>query len=58
MMGIVNGVATALALATFLGIFWWAFSAGRARANHEAAMLPFIVPDEHAGEHEQEGSHE
>lgn len=46
MMAIVNGVATLLALATFLGIVWWAWSAGRARANHEASMLPFALPDE------------
>jgi cytochrome c oxidase cbb3-type subunit 4 len=39
-------VATLLALATFLGIVWWAWSAGRAKANHEASMLPFALPDE------------
>lgn len=58
MVGILNGIMTVLALATFLGIFWWAFSAGRRKANQEAAMLPFIVPDEAAGEHQQEGLHE
>jgi cytochrome c oxidase cbb3-type subunit 4 len=46
MLAIVNGVATLLALATFLGIVWWAWSARRAKANHEASMLPFALPDE------------
>ncbi|MYN11894.1 CcoQ/FixQ family Cbb3-type cytochrome c oxidase assembly chaperone [Pusillimonas sp. TS35] len=46
MLGIFNGIATLLVLATFLGIVWWAWSAGRAKANHEASMLPFALPDE------------
>ncbi|GAA5085877.1 MAG: CcoQ/FixQ family Cbb3-type cytochrome c oxidase assembly chaperone [Alcaligenaceae bacterium] len=46
MVGILNGIATALALLTFLGIVAWAWSKGRAKANHDASMLPFDLPDE------------
>ncbi|HLR13745.1 MAG TPA: cbb3-type cytochrome c oxidase subunit 3 [Burkholderiaceae bacterium] len=46
MMGVITGIVTALALLTFLGIVWWAFSAGRKKANEEAASLPFLVEDE------------
>lgn len=45
-MGIVNGIVTAIALVTFIGIVWWAYSRGRAKANAEAALLPFAQPDE------------
>ena len=48
MIAVINGIATILAMATFLGICWWAFSRGRAQANSEAAMLPFALPDEDA----------
>ncbi|MFA5597057.1 MAG: CcoQ/FixQ family Cbb3-type cytochrome c oxidase assembly chaperone [Pusillimonas sp.] len=46
MMGVINGIVTLLALLTFIGIVVWAFSRGRAKANTEAAMLPFALPDE------------
>ncbi|WP_298053242.1 CcoQ/FixQ family Cbb3-type cytochrome c oxidase assembly chaperone [uncultured Paenalcaligenes sp.] len=46
MVGILNGIATALALITFLGIVVWAWSRGRSKANHDASMLPFDLPDE------------
>ncbi|MHC3915297.1 CcoQ/FixQ family Cbb3-type cytochrome c oxidase assembly chaperone [Alcaligenes nematophilus] len=46
MLAIINAVVTALAMATFLGICWWAFSRGRRQANEEAAFLPFALPDE------------
>ena len=46
MLGILNGVITGLALLTFLGIIAWAWSKGRAKANHDASMLPFDLPDE------------
>ncbi|HLT98572.1 MAG TPA: CcoQ/FixQ family Cbb3-type cytochrome c oxidase assembly chaperone [Burkholderiaceae bacterium] len=46
MIGIINGIATILAMVTFLGICCWAFSRGRSEANREASMLPFAVPDE------------
>ncbi|ASC89214.1 CcoQ/FixQ family Cbb3-type cytochrome c oxidase assembly chaperone [Alcaligenes nematophilus] len=46
MLAIINAVVTALAMATFLGICWWAFSRGRRQANEEAALLPFALPDE------------
>ncbi|HYG45422.1 MAG TPA: CcoQ/FixQ family Cbb3-type cytochrome c oxidase assembly chaperone [Bordetella sp.] len=45
-MHIINAIMTAVSLATFLGIVWWAYSRGRQRANHESAMLPFALPDE------------
>lgn len=46
MFGILMGIVTALALITFLGIVAWAWSKGRAQANHDASMLPFDLPDE------------
>ncbi len=46
MTGIYTGIATALALLTFIGIVWWAFSSGRKKDNEEAASLPFLVEDE------------
>ncbi|MGE8546446.1 cbb3-type cytochrome oxidase subunit 3 [Alcaligenes sp. WGS1538] len=45
-MAMVNAVVTFLAMLTFLGICWWAFSRGRRQANQEAALLPFALPDE------------
>lgn len=58
-MAMLNAVATIIAMLTFLGIVWWAFSRGRAKANYDASMLPFSVPDE--GDLEKKkvgGSHE
>lgn len=46
MMGILNGIVTLIALVTFIAIIFWAFSKGRAKANKEASMLPFDLPDE------------
>ena len=48
MVAILNAISTVLAMATFFGIIWWAFSKGRQQANYEAAMLPFALPDEGA----------
>ena len=45
-MAILNALATVLAMLTFFGIVWWAWSSGRKQANREAAMLPFALPDE------------
>ncbi len=45
-MGLINGIATAVALLTFIGIVWWAFSRGREKANRDSANLPFLQPDE------------
>jgi len=45
-MGILNGIVTGIALITFIGIVWWAYSRGRAKANTDASMLPFALPDE------------
>lgn len=41
-----NGLMTLIALLTFIGIVWWAFSRGRSKANRDSAMLPFAQPDE------------
>ncbi|MBB5217064.1 cbb3-type cytochrome oxidase subunit 3 [Parapusillimonas granuli] len=57
-MAIINAIATVLAMLTFLGIVWWAFSRVRAQANHEASMLPFALPDEFMTEKKEGGSHE
>lgn len=57
-MAILNAIATLLALLTFLGIIWWAFSRGRAQANNEAAMLPFALPDEGENNPRDGGSRE
>jgi cytochrome c oxidase cbb3-type subunit 4 len=46
MVAVLNAISTVLAMATFIGIIIWAFSKGRRQANHEAAMLPFVLPDE------------
>ncbi|MDN3988377.1 cbb3-type cytochrome oxidase subunit 3 [Zwartia vadi] len=46
MLAYLNAFATVLAMLTFFGIIWWAFSKGRKKANEEAAMLPFVLPDE------------
>ena len=48
MIAVINALATVLAMLTFLGICWWAFSRGRVQDNREAAMLPFALPDEDA----------
>ncbi len=41
-----SGVSTILALLSFVGIVWWAWSASRKKANEESANLPFELPDE------------
>ena len=46
MLAYLNALATGLAMLTFFGIVWWAFSKGRQDANREAALLPFALPDE------------
>lgn len=46
MLAYLNALSTVLAMVTFFGIIWWAFSRGRKKANQEAAMLPFALPDE------------
>ena len=45
-MAILNAIATVIAMLTFVGIVWWAWSRGREKDNREAAMLPFDLPDE------------
>ncbi len=46
MLAYLNALSTVLAMLTFFAIVWWAFSHGRQKANQEAAMLPFALPDE------------
>lgn len=58
MVGVLNGIMTFLGLLTFGGIVWWAFSAGRAKANDEASKLPFMLPDEEPSDYQKEESHE
>ncbi|MDN5842047.1 MAG: CcoQ/FixQ family Cbb3-type cytochrome c oxidase assembly chaperone [Alcaligenaceae bacterium] len=58
MVGIINGVMTVLGMATFLGIVWWAWSAGRAEANRQASMLPFALSEEFHEDTNTGGSHE
>jgi cytochrome c oxidase cbb3-type subunit 4 len=55
MLAYLNAIATVLAMLTFFGIIWWAFSKGRQKANEEAANLPFVLPDEGA-EHDKKES--
>lgn len=55
MVALLNAISTVLAMATFLGIILWAFSKGRRQANHEAAMLPFALPDEGAKSDTEDG---
>lgn len=54
MLAYLNAIATVLAMLTFFGIIWWAFSKGRKKANEEAANLPFVLPDEGAKEQKEE----
>ncbi len=58
MSGILIGIMTLLAMLTFFGIVWWAFSAGRVKDNEKAALLPFDLPDEGDGNTKKEGSDE
>lgn len=58
MWAIVNGIASVVATLTFLGIVWWAFSSGRAKANQEASLLPFALPDESAVQKREGNNHE
>jgi cytochrome c oxidase cbb3-type subunit 4 len=57
-MALVSGIATLIALIAFVGIVWWAFSRGRAEANHAASLLPFAVPDELQNDRYTGESHE
>ena len=55
MLAFLNAIATVVAMLTFFGIIWWAFSKGRKQANEEAANLPFVLPDE-GGKHDKKES--
>ncbi|ARP94984.1 cbb3-type cytochrome oxidase subunit 3 [Bordetella genomosp. 13] len=54
-MGYLSAFVTALSMATFFGILWWACSRGRQDANRDSAMLPFALPDE-GGPMQQDGA--
>lgn len=58
MLAYLNAFSTVLAMLTFFGIIWWAFSKGRKKANDEAAMLPFALPDEGTDEGTKAGAKE
>jgi cytochrome c oxidase cbb3-type subunit 4 len=44
-LNLIRSVITVLAMAAFLGIVWWAWSAARIRRFEEAARLPFDGED-------------
>ncbi|MFA5663221.1 cbb3-type cytochrome oxidase subunit 3 [Castellaniella sp.] len=50
MSPVLIGIGTVLAMATFIGIVWWAWSGRRAKDNEQAANLPFDLPDEYPGD--------
>nr|WP_277399055.1 CcoQ/FixQ family Cbb3-type cytochrome c oxidase assembly chaperone [Achromobacter xylosoxidans] len=54
-MAYLSVIVTAISMATFVGIVWWACSRGRQGANNESAMLPFALPDEF-GPAQQDGA--
>nr|WP_220806165.1 CcoQ/FixQ family Cbb3-type cytochrome c oxidase assembly chaperone [Achromobacter sp. UMC71] len=54
-MAFLSAIVTAISMATFFGIVWWACSRGRQRANSESALLPFALPDEF-GPAQQDGA--
>lgn len=47
MLAVMNGVMLVLAMATFFGIVWWAWSAHRVESNRQASELPFALPEEY-----------
>ena len=55
MVAYISAIVTAISMATFFGIVWWACSRGRQGANRESAMLPFALPDEF-GHAQQDGA--
>ncbi|WP_416233027.1 cbb3-type cytochrome oxidase subunit 3 [Castellaniella sp.] len=54
----INGLVTGLAMLTFAGIVWWAWSAHRAEANQQAAQLPFALPEEYQNDKKAGDTHE
>ncbi|CAM5778915.1 cbb3-type cytochrome oxidase subunit 3 [Castellaniella caeni] len=58
MLAIVNGFITGLGLLTFAGIVWWAWSAHRAEANRQSALLPFALPEEYQNDKKTGDTHE
>jgi cytochrome c oxidase cbb3-type subunit 4 len=39
--GTISGIVTAIFIAVFIGIVWWAYSTGNKQRFEEDAMLPF-----------------
>ncbi|HET8597791.1 MAG TPA: CcoQ/FixQ family Cbb3-type cytochrome c oxidase assembly chaperone [Castellaniella sp.] len=58
MLAAINGLVTGLAMLTFAGIVWWAWSAHRAEANRQAAQLPFALPEEYQNDQHAGDTHE
>lgn len=58
MLGLINGIVTVLAMVTFFGIVWWAWSTHRVEANRRAAMLPFALPEEYQNDKNTGEPHE
>lgn len=56
-MATLNGIMTLIALLTFIGIVWWAFSKSRTKDNEEASLLPFAQPEEAEAEAMEEQEH-
>lgn len=47
MSGVLIGIMTIVAMVTFAGIVWWAWSSRRKEDNQKASMLPFDLPEEY-----------
>ena len=44
-------IVTVVSFICFIGIVFWAFSSQRNKSFDEAAQLPFLDDDHHAGQH-------
>lgn len=54
--GTLQGIGTILAMISFLGICWWAFSSHKKKDFEEAAQLPFSDEQESSKDDKQESS--
>jgi cytochrome c oxidase cbb3-type subunit 4 len=54
-IGILGSVTTVVAFVAFLAIVAWAYSARRKASFDAAAKLPFVLPDDEAGERGHRG---
>lgn len=48
-MGVVRGAITALTMAVYVGIFWWAYRSGNRERFEADARLPFEDGDDSQG---------